>query len=357
MVDSRVKKHAKILVDYSTGVKKGDVVQILGSELAKPLILELYRQVLQKKPAEVKVHVGFEEMGEIYYKEASFSQLRQFPKLSMYEMEHTDAWIGIRAPQNTRDLTSVEPKKITLRSKTVKPISDWRVEKTRWVITAYPTLALAQEADMSLSEFEDFVFGSIIKVDWKKLAQQQEKLVKRLNRGKRVKILAPDTDLSLSIAGRTAMKGNGENNMPDGEVFTSVVEESVEGQISYSYPAIYGGREVEGIRLRFKKGKVVEALARKGEDFLHKMLDTDRGARFVGELGIGNNYQIKRFVKSILFDEKIGGTVHLALGKGYKETGSRNESAIHWDMILDLRREGELYLDEKLIQKNGVWVT
>jgi aminopeptidase len=161
--------------------------------------------------------------------------------------------------------------------------------------------------------------------------------------------------LRLSIKGRTAISAHGENNMPDGEIFTSVVENSVEGYIAYSYPAIYGGREVDGIKLWFKGGRVVKATAAKGQEFLEKTLDTDQGARFVGELGIGNNYQITRFVKSILFDEKIGGTIHLALGRGYKETGSKNESAIHWDMILDLRRGGELYLDEELIQKDGVW--
>lgn len=355
MIDPRIKKHAKILVDWSTKVKKGDVVQISGSDLAKPLVLEIYRQVLKKKPAEIKVHIGFEEIGEIYYKEAKSSQLRQFPKLSMYEMKHTDVWIGVGAPQNTRDLTSIDPQKMVLRSKTVRPISDWTVEHTRWVITAYPTSALAQEADMSLSEFEDFLWDSINKVDWEKLAKDQKKIVKILNEGKHIKIRAPATNLALSIAGRTAVSAHGENNIPDGEVFTSVVEGSVEGHISYSFPAIYGGREVDGIKLWFKKGEVIKAIAKKGEEFLVKMLATDQGAKFVGELGIGNNYQIKRFVKSILFDEKIGGTVHLALGKGYKETGSKNKSVIHWDMILDLRHGGELYLDGNLIQKDGVW--
>lgn len=355
MVDPRIKKHAKILVDYSTCAKKGDVVQIVGSELAKPLILETYRQVFRKKPREIKVHVGFDETGEIFYKEASTTQLRQFPQLSMNEMKHTDVWIGISAPQNTRDLTNIDPKKLTIRSQTVQPISDWRVEHTRWVITAYPTPALAQEADMSLFEFEDFLWGSIVGVEWGKLAKQQKKLVKLLNQGKKIRICAQDTNLTLSIAGRTTVSGNGRENMPDGEVFTSVVEDSVEGEISYSYPAIYGGREIDGIRLWFKKGKVVKATASKGQELLVKILDTDRGARHVGELGIGNNYQIKRFVKNILFDEKIGGTVHLALGKGFKETKSKNESAIHWDMILDLRDKGELYLDGKLVQKAGVW--
>jgi len=355
MTDPRVKKQAQILVTWSTAVRKGDVVRIVGDAAAKPLILEVYRQVLKREVEEIKVNVGFDELSEIYYQEATKRQIQKFPKLAFWEVKHCDVVISIHAPENTRNLTNVDPWKLSLRSKITKPLTDWIVEHTRWVVTLYPTPSLAQEAEMSLSEFEDFVWGAICKVDWQKLALRQKKLVRLLNRTKKVRIRAEETDLEMSILGRKAVSDEGKNNMPGGEVFTSVVEDSVEGKIAFSYPAIYKGREVEGVRLRFEKGKVVEAKARKGQKFLEETLQTDKGARYVGELGIGNNYQIKRFVKNILFDEKIGGTVHLALGRGYKETKSKNDSAIHWDMILDLRGGGELYFDEKLVQKNGIW--
>ena len=355
MTDRRIHKQAQILVDWSVEVKEGDVVRIVGGELAKPLILAVYRRVLQKKPKEVKVDVVFDEFKEIYYKEASRKQILQFPHLAFFEVKHSDVFIKIWAPGNTRNLTNVDPQKQTLRAKVTKPLTDWIVEHTRWVVTVYPTPALAQEADMSLAEFEDFLWKAICKVDWKELAKKQEKLVKLLNRTGEVRILAPGTDLRMSIRGRKAVSDRGKENLPGGEVFTSPLEESVEGFVSFTYPAIYRGREICGIKLVFEKGQVVEAKAEKGEEFLEKILETDRGARYVGELGIGNTYQIKRFVKNILFDEKIGGTVHLALGFGYKETGSRNNSAIHWDMILDLRKGGAIYFDGRLVQKDGTW--
>jgi aminopeptidase len=209
---------------------------------------------------------------------------------------------------------------------------------------------------MSLSDYEDFMFKVINDVDWKKLFKQQEKLRKLIDKTKKVQIKGPGTDLVLSIAGRKAVNSAGKNNMPSGEVFTSVVENSANGFISYSYPALYFGREFHDVYLEFKNGKVVKAKASKGEKDLNKILDMDRGARFIGELGIGNNDKIKKFTKDILFDEKIGGTVHIALGKGYKETLTRNKSTLHWDMIKDLRQGGELWFDDKLVQKNGKWL-
>jgi aminopeptidase len=356
MTDPRIEKQAKILVDYSTKVKKGEVVQITGGELAKPLILAVYRQVLKKDPAEVKVHVGLEGMDEIYFATASKRQLKRFPNLAYHEAKNVDVRIGISAPSNTRHLSGVDPEKFAVRSKVLKPIKDQIVEKVRWVISDYPTAALAQEAEMSLAEYEDFLFGAIVDVDWKKLTREQEKLARRFNRGEKVRIVAPGTDLTLSIKGRLAVSACGEHNMPDGEVFTSVVENSTSGRIRFSYPAIYRGREVEGIELEFDGGRVVGARARKGQKFLETMLKVDEGASRLGELGIGNNFMIDRFTKNILFDEKIGGTVHLALGSAYKETRGENESAIHWDMICDLREEGELYLDDELIQRKGKWL-
>ncbi len=215
---------------------------------------------------------------------------------------------------------------------------------------------------MSLNEYEDFVFNGVCSVDWKKLAQKQEKIKKLVDKAKKVRIIAPDTDLTFSVQGRKAVCGNGEFNMPDGEVFTSVVENSTEGYISYSFPAIYMGREFNNVRVEFKKGRAVKVTADKNEKDLNKILDMDKGSRIIGEFGIGNNFQITRFTKDILFDEKIGGTIHLAFGRGYAETLSKNKSALHWDMICDLRKDlpaqvgGELWFDKKLVQKNGKWL-
>jgi aminopeptidase len=205
---------------------------------------------------------------------------------------------------------------------------------------------------MSLEEFEDFAFDAML-IDYKKLSKQEEKIKKILDKGSKVRIIGKDTDISFSIKGRVGVKCAGERNIPDGEVMTAPVEKSTEGHIAYSYPAIYGGKEVSGVKLWFKKGKVVKATAEKNEKYLHAMLKTDKGASYLGELGIGMNYGIKRFIKQILFDEKIGGTIHLALGSAYKECKGTNESALHWDMILDLKKGGKLIVDGKVIQKNG----
>jgi aminopeptidase len=240
--------------------------------------------------------------------------------------------------------------------KVIKSISDYRVEKTRWVIANFPTEALAQEADMSLSAYSDFVYSAVNKVDWKKLGKKQEVIRRRIDRAKVVRILAPGTDLTLNITGRKAVNCAGEFNMPDGEVFTSVVENSAEGIITYSYPAIFMGREFDEVKLLFKKGKVVKTEAKKGAEALNKILDMDKGSRRIGELGFGNNYQIKTFSKDILFDEKMGGTIHIALGRGYKETLSKNVSSLHWDMICDLRNKGEIWFDKTKVQKNGKWL-
>lgn len=356
LIDERVKKQADILVNYSTKVREGEVVQIVGNELSKPLVLEVYREVLKKKPAEVVTDIKFDEMLEVYFAECEEEQLKKFPQILMDTTRKTDVVITIHSPLHTRIMSGVDPQKEAVRRKATKPIDDHRVENTRWVITAFPTAAMAQEADMSLRSFADFIFGAILDVNWEKKAKEQKRLKKIFDKAREVRIVGEGTDLTLDKRGRTTIMDNGENNMPGGEVFTSVVEDSVEGHIHYTYPAIYHGRSVSDIKLWFEKGEVVKVVASKGQSFLDKMLDMDGGSRFVGELGIGNNYHIDRFIKNTLFDEKIGGSVHLALGRGYKETGSKNDSALHWDMIKDLRKGGMLYLDKKLVQEDGKWV-
>ena len=353
MADPRIKKLAEILVNYSVKIKKGDVVGISSGIEASPLIKEIYSLVL-KKGAYPNVKIGLNGLAYQYYKHASKEQLKKKPKIAMFEAENTDAWISIATEENTRELSNVDPAKLALRSMATKKVHDLIIDKNNWVYFEYPTPALAQDAEMSVEEFEDFVYGACL-VDWKKELKRQKKLIDLLNKTDKVKIIHKDSFLSFSIKGKNAKECCGTHNMPDGEVFTEPVKRSVNGHIQFSFPAIKGGREVDGIWLRFRKGKVVEAKAIKNEEYLKRMIKMDAGASYIGEFGIGLNYNIKRFVKQILFDEKIGGTVHLALGKAYKETGGENSSALHWDMIKDMRDGGEVYFDEKLVMKNGRW--
>ncbi|MDO8426222.1 MAG: aminopeptidase [Deltaproteobacteria bacterium] len=352
MSDPRVSKLASILVHHSIEVKKGDVVLISSStELAKPLVLEVYREVV-KSGGHPLTSIGFEETSNIFYKYASKDQLLNFPKIKMYEAKNIDCVVNIRAAANKKALSNIDPKALSERSKVLRPIGEEIVNNKRWILCNFPTNGLAQEADMSLDEYEDFVY-SATNIDWNRVKKEELKLKKALDKAGEVRIVGEDTDLTVSIKGRKAIPCYGERNMPDGEVFLSPVEDSADGQIYYEMPAIYQGREVTGIRLKFRDGKVVDAGADKNEKFLITMLDTDKGARYLGELGIGVNYGIQKFTKDILFDEKIGGTVHLAVGRSYEDAGGKNISAIHWDMIKDLRKKGAIYLDGKAIQKNG----
>ncbi|MAG52739.1 MAG: aminopeptidase [Nanoarchaeota archaeon] len=350
MTDPRIIEVAKILVEYSNEIKKDDKVMIDGGIEAQELIKKIYKLCIQKG-AYPRVNIGISGLAKIYYDNVSEEQLKHFPEFALQEVKHFDVFISIGAPTNTRSLTNVNPKKIAERSKVTNPISE-EILKKRWVIFYYPTNALAQEADMSLEEFEDFVFDSTIQ-DWKKMSEDETKLKEILDNGKEVQIIGKNTDIKFSIENRESIKGDGKNNMPCGEVFIAPVESSTSGFIEFSFPAIRGGRMVEGVKLKFKEGKVIEFSATKNEDFLKEMLNVDEGAKFVGELGIGFNYNIKQFVKNILFDEKIGGTIHLALGRAYEEGGGTNKSTLHWDIIKDLRGEGKILIDGKIIQENG----
>lgn len=359
VVDPRVKRLAETVVDFCTEVQKGDTVQIKAySELAKPLVVEIYRRAIQKEAGEIVTHIELEEMREILLNEASDERLGSFPSLRMYEARHTDVYIQILAAVNTRLLSGFEPARVATWRTSDAAVRAYLTDNTRWVVTLFPTPGAAQDAGMSMTEFEDFVFAAV-DMNWVEVSREQQRLKELFDQGSEVVIKGEGTHLKMSVAGRTFISADGRVNMPDGEIFTGPVEDSVEGHILYSYPAIYpafGGQEVEGVRLWFEQGRVVKATASKGEDYLLGMLDMDEGSRYVGELGLGNNYKIHRFVKNILFDEKIGGTVHLALGRGYPETGSKNESGLHWDMIKDLRRGGEICLDGTLVQKDGRWV-
>lgn len=352
MSDPRTTKLASILVRHSLKVKKDETVLIASStELSKPLVLEVYREVM-RAGAHPFTSIGFEETANIFYDMATPRQLAFFPETKFFEAKNIDCFVNIRASANKKAMSNVDPKVVGTRSKVLSPISEEIVNRKRWILTNYPTHSLAQEADMSLEEYEDFLYGAT-NIDWDKVRRKEMKLKGLLDKASEVRIVGKDTDLTLSIKGRKAIPCYGERNMPDGEVYLSPIESSAEGYIYYEMPAIYQGREVTGIRLRFRGGKVVEAHADKNEEFLLAMLDTDKGARYLGELGVGVNYGIRKFTKDILFDEKIGGTVHLAVGRSYESAGGKNHSAVHWDMIKDLRKGGALYLDGKAIQKNG----
>ena len=263
------------------------------------------------------------------------------------------------AETNTQAMASVDPKKQRLAEKARRPLMEIMLGKNEWVLTLFPTAAYAQDAGMGLEEFEAFAYAAM-RVDkkdpvaaWRKARDFQARVVARLKGADRFRIVGPDTDLVMSVKGRRFVSSFGSHNMPDGEIFTGPVETTAEGRIRYTYPVCYRGKEVHDVRLEFEKGKVVKATAAKNQEFLRTMLASDEGAVRLGELGIGTNYGIARFIKNILFDEKIGGSIHLALGRSYAETGGKNQSAIHWDMICDLRQGGRIEVDGKVLQADG----
>jgi aminopeptidase len=363
MADPRVEAVAKILVDYSVEVQPNQLVRISGGSAGTPLILAVYQKVLERG-AHPFLEVGPEEAEDLLYAFASNVQLDYVPPFLKDIIEQIDASIGIWTDVNTKQLTNADPAKQTRRSVARRPLSDRFLERAanrelRWTGTLYPTQAFAQDAEMSLREFEDFVYGACLVHEpdpikaWKKISKEQQRVTNWLKKARKIHVIGLDTDLKLEVTGRKWINCDGHENFPDGEIFTGPIEDSVNGHIRYTFPACAYGREVEDVRLRFKDGKVIKATAAKNEEFLLKMLKSDKGASYVGEFSFGTNSGIQRFTKNILFDEKIGGTIHLALGKGYPESGSKNKSAIHWDMVCDLRKGGEVRVDETLFLKDG----
>ena len=366
MSDPRVTKLAQVLIQYSAAVKPGDLVSIRGTTLAEPLVLALLEETL-RAGGHPRIRLSPSQASEVLYKNASDEQLQFICDLDRQEVEELDVSIRVLAEANTRALSNIDPTKPAMLSQARKPLQERFLERAakgelRWTLTAFPTMAYAQEAEMSFAEYENFVYQACLLdnndpvASWKQLAEKQQRLADYLNKCKELHIKTADTDIRFGLERRKWINCLGDKNFPDGEVFTGPLEDSVEGHIRYSYPAIREGRHVDDIRLTFKAGKVVEATAAKNQDFLITMLDQDQGARYLGELSLGTNYQVQRFTRNLLFDEKIGGTCHLAVGKGYPETGSKNKSGLHWDMVCDLRQGGEVYADGKLIQKNGLFL-
>jgi aminopeptidase len=353
---------AQVLVQYSLYLQPGERLVLDTSPVAEELTLAVYKEAIQAG-VHVYIHNAVPGAGEILYRYGSDAQLQFIHPPDSILTTQYDAHLTIRAPSNTRALSSIEPSRLKLKSEATRGLmagimDRWVKGEFKWCITDYPTQARAQEADMSISEYRNFVYsaGKLDKrnpvKEWKKESKRQQELVKWLEGKDEVVIRGKNIDLRLSIKGRTFVVADGKLNFPDGEIFTGPVEESANGWVRFAYPAIYGGREVRDIQLWFENGKVIREEAAQGQELLTEMLNSDEGARYLGELGIGTNYGIQRFTKNMLFDEKIGGTIHLAVGHGYPQTGSVNQSAVHWDMLCDAS-DVEIVVDGKLFYKDG----
>jgi len=356
--DERLKKLARVLVDYSIGAGEGEQVVVSGGAAAEPLIKEVYARLLDVGAIPIP-QVSLPGMQELFFGHAREFHYEKTPTVVRALYEGADAFISIMAPQNTRALAAVDPQKQQALSKRDKALQEVVLGKDRWALTLFPTEALAQESEMSLADYEEFVFAAMALHEddpvryWREKAEEQQRLIERLEQADEIRLTGPGTDLTLSVKGRKFLNGDGTHNMPCGEVFTGPIEDSANGEVFFGIPVAVAGREVSGVKLRFEEGRVVESSAEKGEEYLNAMLDADEGARALGELGIGTNYGIPRPTKNILFDEKLGGTVHLAVGRSYEQTGGKNESSVHWDLICDLREGGELDADGELLQKDG----
>ena len=368
MTDPRIAKLASVLVHYSLEIKPGDFLNLGAQVPAEPLALAVYTEAL-KAGAHVHWQVTFPESKEIFLRNASNEQIDFVSPIDKLSDEVCNAHLYLEAPLNTRALSATDPAKMARRAKAYQPLSQAFMERAargevRWCYTVFPTHASAQEADMSLADYAEFVYAADMLNEpdpvaaWQEAGRQQRILKDWLEGKDQVVLKGADIDLRLSIKNRIFVCAEGKANMPDGEIFTGPVENSANGWVRFHYPAIEGGREVEGVELWFEEGKVVKERAVKGQEFLTAQLNTDPGARYLGEWGIGTNYSIPRFSKHMLFDEKLGGTIHLALGMSYPETGGKNESGLHWDMLCDMS-DAEITVDGDLFYKNGkplLWI-
>jgi aminopeptidase len=363
MADPRLVKLADILVNYSLKIQPGEWVAINGDIVAEPLMVEVMRAIT-KAGGHVTSILGSDALTETFMREANEDQLKWVSPVTDLIYNKVNAMMTIKGTNNTRSLTNIDPAKHQIsgvaHSDLMKIFIRRMAEKElRWVGTQYPCSAFAQEADMSLSEYENFVFGTTFAdkddpiAEWKRIHDEQQVIVDWLKGKKTVTVKSPNADISLSIAGRDFINSDGRRNMPSGEVYTSPVEDSANGWVNFTYPAIRAGREVEGVHLEFKEGKVVVASAKKNEAYLLSQLDSDKGARYLGEFAIGTNYGITKFTKSILYDEKIGGSFHMAVGAGFPEVGGTNTSSIHWDFICDIQQDSEIRVDGELLYKDG----
>ncbi len=362
MPDPRVLQLARVLVQYSLELKPGQQFVISTSPLADELSLAVYSEAI-KAGANVFILNLVPGVEEVFYRNASEAQLDYVSPVRKLVVDTFDASLHIGAEHNTRAMSGVDPSRIARSRKANAPLTKVYMERAargelRWCVTVYPTQAMAQEADMGLSDYTEFVFGAGLLNEpdpvaaWKKEGQRQRELQAWLAGKDQVSLKGANIDLTLSIKGRTFKEADGKFNFPDGEIFTGPVEDSANGWVRFRYPAIYSGQEVTDIELWFEQGQVVKEKASKGQALLTSLLNTDAGARYLGEWGIGTNYGIQRFTKNMLFDEKMGGTIHFAVGASYPETGGKNESGLHWDMLCDMT-ESEIRVSEELFYRNG----
>ena len=358
MLDRRIEQYARLLVDTCVDVQPGWQVLVVGTPLGRPLVEEVTRQIARRGAyALLRVHFGGSLFtSRTWLREASLELAATPPPIEQHAFEHCDAIVVIEAPENTRDGGSVDPDRIAAVEAAHQPAREriFRGE-VAWVLCPYPTPAAAQDAGMSTDEFTDFLYGAVLR-DWDAERERMRRYADRFEAADEVRLVGDETDLRLSVAGRSMEVDAGGANIPGGEFFGCPVEDSAEGTITFSeFPAIYAGREIPRIRLRFEGGRVVDAAADANEGFLLATLDRDEGARRLGEVGIGCNPGITRYTKNTLFDEKIDGTVHLALGNSIADLGGTNVSTIHWDIVKDLRSGGRIELDGAVVQENGVW--
>jgi len=355
-------KLAKLITEYCTSVKQGDEVLINSTYEAYPLIRELWKEIV-RRGGYPRWNINDEVLNEIFYKYSTEELLRYYSRIDEYITENVDVRISILSSTHSKYLVNVDPERLKLRAQATRKLTEIFMRRDsegvlRWVVTAYPTRAMAQEAGMSPLEYEEFVFKSLKLyeddpvVAWVNQANTQQRIVDALSKVSELRIVGHDTDIVLRVDGRVWINDDGKNNMPGGEVFTGPHEDSVEGVIRFDFPAVWRGVEVRNVKLVFRRGEVVEAEAELGSEFLKKMLETDEGARRIGEVAFGLNYDITRYTKEILFDEKIGGTIHMALGASYIKTGGTNKSSIHWDLIKDMKK-GKVFADGELIYENG----
>ncbi len=362
MSDPRVQKLARLLIHYSLEIQPGQQLLIRTSPLADELTLAAYEEAL-KAGAHVMVQNAVPGIEERFYKFASDAQLEYISPVRQMITETFSAFLHISALHNSRALSGIDPQRMARARKAGAALSQKFMERAatgslRWVLTVYPTQAMAQDADMSLDDYREFVFGAGMLDEpdpvacWQAEGQRQRQLIDWLAGRDRVEMKGSNVDLTLSIKDRVFVPADGKYNFPDGEIFTGPVETSANGWIRFKYPAIYSGQEITDIELWFEDGKVVKEKASKNQALLTALLNTDEGARYLGEWGIGTNYNITRFTKNMLFDEKIGGTIHLAVGASYPETGGRNTSGLHWDMLCDMA-DAEIRVDGDLFYRNG----
>ncbi len=348
-MDPRVVEHAKILVEWSTEIKPGDMVVINATPDSHELVVALYKEIA-RAGGRVVTLMQSEEATREFYNEVSDSTLKVVPEHLKVLIEKSDVYISLRSPVNTRALANVDSKQIILNSKTQQEIQDIRLSK-RWVLTVHPCQSLAQEANMSLEEYREFVYGATL-IDWKEESKLLYEMKEHLEKHQDLRFIGPETDLYASTKGRIWVASDGKKNMPSGEVYTAPVEDTVEGKIFFDIPFLQQGKVIEGVRLTFENGEVVDFSAEKEESTLKEVIETDEGSRRLGEMAIGTNRGIKKYTLNMLFDEKIGDTVHCALGRAYKDNNGTNESAVHVDMIKTMHK-GEIYAGDELIYSKG----